>query len=557
MKILIIPSKMLSWYGGIEFFCKLANSMILNDEHQYVILCTEEEKKIIQVLININDFQLEIVKDVNYTKIEHVIQQQQIDLVFSFQLNLGELLDIPWIGYIPDFQHKHLPDLFSDSEIKNRNQSFEKLYKKANKVLLTSQDALNNAALYYPKMVEKNYVLDLKPISVQRLMKDESVFERFNVEKYKYFIICNQFWAHKNYETALAAIDIMVNEEKQNDIKLICTGNLSDYRNLDYINGLNQFLKDHKLEQYVHFLGHVEKVEQLTLVKYAIAVIQPTLYEGVPGGGIASDALVLGKRLILSDITINNEISNENTIYFQKKSAKSLANVMQHVIKVGVYDFSQEDIEKNQIILANSINRLIYLVTQENKTRDLKCILNYSVYDKCIQKDRMGNLLHFIDKPSTQVYKSSIRLVNSNGGNFFKNLSTANVNDIVLKKLGLAEEDNSKIIEEDIFSISIHHYITQYLLKDLPNNHKLYIYGDGGHTKTLLEEVDFSQYNLKGILSKNVKNPSINGIEVSNILDIIIDLHTYILISSSSYEDEIFEELTCTIPTHQIIKIYG
>lgn len=39
------------------------------------------------------------------------------------------------------------------------------------------------------------------------------------------------------------------------------------------------------IESKIKILGHIPKLEQIELIKNCIAVIQPTLFEGGPGGG--------------------------------------------------------------------------------------------------------------------------------------------------------------------------------------------------------------------------------------------------------------------------------
>ena len=53
------------------------------------------------------------------------------------------------------------------------------------------------------------------------------------------------------------------------------------------------------------------------LIQNAKAVVQPTLYEGGPGGFSSYEAISYGKKLIVSDIPINREIKSKNTFFYQ------------------------------------------------------------------------------------------------------------------------------------------------------------------------------------------------------------------------------------------------
>jgi hypothetical protein len=59
-----------------------------------------------------------------------------------------------------------------------------------------------------------------------------------------------------------------------------------------------------------------------------MAVIQPTLFEGGPGGGAAYDAVAAGVPVLLSDIPINQEISDPRCRFFPKQDDSALASLM-------------------------------------------------------------------------------------------------------------------------------------------------------------------------------------------------------------------------------------
>ncbi|MGI6585253.1 MAG: nucleoside-diphosphate sugar epimerase/dehydratase [Lutisporaceae bacterium] len=90
-------------------------------------------------------------------------------------------------------------------------------------------------------------------------------------------------------------------------------------------------------------------------------------------------------------------------------------------------------------------------------------------------------------------------------------------------------------------------------------NAKLYIYGAGGHTKKLLKQIDTGNLNICGIIDSNpeLDNTYLNGIRVygrDRMDELDID---YILISSMSYEKEIFDDLKRTVDIGKLITIYN
>jgi len=100
----------------------------------------------------------------------------------------------------------------------------------------------------------------------------------------------------------------------------------------------------------------------------------------------------------------------------------------------------------------------------------------------------------------------------------------------------------------------------EYIMKQLEvvKQERLYIYAAGGHTRNLFKQVDFSKYNLCGIIDKNkeLDGSKIDGYPVYHI-DSILSLDAqWILISSSSFETEIYDELSKIIDERKLIRIY-
>ena len=64
------------------------------------------------------------------------------------------------------------------------------------------------------------------------------------------------------------------------------------------------------------------------MMREAVAVVQPTSFEGGPGGGSVFDAVALGVPTIVSDIPVNREIEAYVRDFFPLDDNKSLANSM-------------------------------------------------------------------------------------------------------------------------------------------------------------------------------------------------------------------------------------
>jgi glycosyltransferase involved in cell wall biosynthesis len=99
------------------------------------------------------------------------------------------------------------------------------------------------------------------------------------------------------------------------------------------------------------------------LIKSSLGLIQPTLYEGGPGGGAAYNAASLGTPIIASDIPVNLELRATNLSFFQAGSSSSLAEKMDACLISPKTSKSDADIRaesrKNLELLSQTLRDLV------------------------------------------------------------------------------------------------------------------------------------------------------------------------------------------------------
>lgn len=239
---------------------------------------------------------------------------------------LNSQFSLPWVGYLCDFQHRHLPELFSSNEIQIRNQSFSRMLNTASHVIVNSKSVSIDAQDFHKDFRAQIHVLPFCPCPQQSWLSSElDVRDSYNINK-RYFIICNQFWKHKDHSTAFRAFARFL--QSSQDAMLVCTGQTSDYRNPNYFAEMKQLISDLGISSRVLILGHIPKRDQISLLKNSLGLIQPTLFEGGPGGGSGYDAISLGVPVIASDITVNREITCGDITFFRAGDDGSLADAL-------------------------------------------------------------------------------------------------------------------------------------------------------------------------------------------------------------------------------------
>jgi glycosyltransferase involved in cell wall biosynthesis len=374
MKIGILCNRFIEWGGGIGFLQLILQGLELSSKKNnitIVLLMPKREstffryfKNSIKIIFNYFFFKKfktkDIIKDSNIinqlvnsvnikiklvrykhtlSNLEKICIKEDIDVLLPSFENLGVNFSIPWIGYIYDFQHKEMPGFFSEKDVKLRDIDFFDMLSNSKSILVNSMKVKSDINRYFEYKTENIFALPFTPFNNRNGHGSTLGVLSKNKIKGKYFVIANQFWRHKDHLTAFLAFASFCSNNS--DYQLVCTGDLSDYRDPSYINMLKDVLISNSIENRVIFTGFLRKVEMLVIIENAICLIQPTLYEGGPGGGAVYDAYAYGFPILLSDIEINDEVIDfGNVIRFEKKNVKDLCDKMQIAILREKVDYS-------------------------------------------------------------------------------------------------------------------------------------------------------------------------------------------------------------------------
>jgi len=254
------------------------------------------------------------------------MRRDNISVCFPSAQCLGAHHPIPWIGFIYDLQHKHLPEFFSESELMYRDREFRRMLRHARHVVVCSVAVKEDIDKFYES---DGVQIHPVPFAAPGPKFDPSIDFGKAVDKYgltkKYFVVMNQFWRHKNHMVTLKAVSEL-KEKGRLDFSLVFTGKTDDHRFPGYFQGLLDYIKANDLNEDVKILGFIPKPDQLDLMYHAQAVIQPTLFEGVPGGLSSVDAVSYGVPLILSDIPVNRYVRGTEIDLFDPTDEYELAD---------------------------------------------------------------------------------------------------------------------------------------------------------------------------------------------------------------------------------------
>lgn len=239
---------------------------------------------------------------------------------------------LPYLTYWPDAQPKYYPEFFDDESQRVRDERILGLLASGKPMIINSRTAKGDMQKFYSAEPSQVFDLPFAPIiEFSKLIPRPELILKYNQTR-DYFIICNQFWIHKSLETVIHAARIA--KDQGLGVDFVFTGRMEEPRKPGYIESLQALVRELGVEDNVKLLGYIPKDDQIELMKASIAVIQPTLFEGGPGGGSVYDAICIGKRSIVSDIPINHELPlNDGSVtLFRQKDPIDLINKAKQVM---------------------------------------------------------------------------------------------------------------------------------------------------------------------------------------------------------------------------------
>ena len=242
--------------------------------------------------------------------------------ILSHSLSMRALSHIPQMGWIPDFQHIHLPEYFTEQEVEYRNRTFNALAKKCETILVSSYAARQDFISFSPEYEDKIRVLQFKttPDISHNLRPIEKLQQCYKFNG-PYFHVPNQFWAHKNHRILLKALKIL--KDKGHHVLVLATGHTHDHRNPDFFNELIEYAERCDVLGCFKVLGVVPYNDLVALMIHAVALINPSFFEG--WSTTVEEGKALGKKIILSDIAVHREQSPRRKIFFDPQDPNMLA----------------------------------------------------------------------------------------------------------------------------------------------------------------------------------------------------------------------------------------
>jgi hypothetical protein len=249
--------------------------------------------------------------------------------LLSHSGQLGAKAGLPTIGWLPDFQHRRMPEFFEASEVAARDRGYARMARECKTVVLSSVDAQHDLQTFVPDAVPRSRVLHFVAgfAAGALAVVDEATLRARYAIAGPYFHLPNQFWAHKNHRVVIDALALLKSQGQR--AQVVCTGHTKDARRPGYFDSLMQHAKAAGVENCFRVLGLVPYEDLAGLMRHAAAVLNPSLFEG--WSTTVEESKSLGLRVVLSDIAVHREQAPARGVFFAPEDPASLAVALTQV----------------------------------------------------------------------------------------------------------------------------------------------------------------------------------------------------------------------------------
>ena len=258
--------------------------------------------------------------------VERLFTRSGIDVIFENSVYFGWRTKFPVVTWLPDFQHKHLPGMFSKLAWLKREFGFRIITTTSRYIMLSSNDAKKDCQSFYNVSDERIFVV---PFAVDPPAVDSEYVKiclrKYNIDR-PFFFLPNQLWRHKNHKVVIEALR-RCHMNHRYEALVISSGANQDTRNSDYFGEVQALISEYNLDDSFRMLGMIPYRDVVHLMYGSIAVINPSLFEG--WSSTVEEAKALQKTLILSNIPVHCEQVKKSARFFNPYAPDELADILE------------------------------------------------------------------------------------------------------------------------------------------------------------------------------------------------------------------------------------
>ena len=254
-----------------------------------------------------------------------LFEQHRVDVVFEAAQFFGARIGLPAIAWIPDFQHRYLPQMFSRAGYWKRDIGFRAQVAAGRCIMLSSEDSRQSCERLYPGSAGRTSAVRfaVPPGPPVAAAEARALADSYGLPEH-FFFMPNQFSQHKNHMLVLRALALL--RERGHPVVVAASGKPMDARNPAYFGAVQGTIASLGLQQELRLLGMIPTPHLAALMRASVALLNPSLFEG--WSTTVEEARSSGTPMLLSDLAVHREQAGDQARYFDRTSAASLADAL-------------------------------------------------------------------------------------------------------------------------------------------------------------------------------------------------------------------------------------
>jgi glycosyltransferase involved in cell wall biosynthesis len=223
----------------------------------------------------------------------------------------------PAVVTLHDVQHLEVPEFFSRAERAHRRWAYDRAARAAARVITVSEHgreaAINHLGLDAARVRAIHWGVDHERFRPGSVDADTAALAGFRLPE-RFLLYPANLWTHKNHDRLLEALAAL----QDRDLGLVLTGQA---------NGRLERLRERAvslgLDGRVQHLGYVSPAAVPALMRAAVALVFPSLYEGF--GGPPVEAMACGCPVASSTASSLPEVCGGAALHFDPRDTHAIA----------------------------------------------------------------------------------------------------------------------------------------------------------------------------------------------------------------------------------------
>ena len=255
-----------------------------------------------------------------------IVVEHRVDLLFESAQFFGWRPGAAVVAWIPDFQHRLLPHMFTLAGQLRREIGLRAQMAAGRTIMLSSADARASCERLYPQTVGRTATVRfaVAPGAAPLLAEARRIAQGYGLPQH-FFFMPNQFSRHKNHLLVIDALAML--RERGVEVCIAASGKPADERHPEHFAAVQRHLTAAGVEGQLRLLGLIPYPHLAALMRASVALLNPSLFEG--WSTPVEEARSMGVPLLLSDLDVHREQAGDAATYFDRHSAASLATALQ------------------------------------------------------------------------------------------------------------------------------------------------------------------------------------------------------------------------------------